>query len=202
METLRNNPIDHEEALKKLNAVRLESETKLHETDLEKMRPEDIVSFVAKLALVNGHDLNKVLNDVNRIDKGLGKVLAMQIKDSYNSYGWLVSAVAGVGINAAGLGLAGMNGAFSSNEAAAKTGQAYLQAAQLGSTLTQPSTTWFQNRDEAARSSMQTKQRGIDSNRGEEGQKASQREQKLDQLLQVLERVRQQDSQAKERTTS
>ena len=202
MSTVLNNPEPYEEALAKINANRLEIESKLQEADLEKMSAIDIVSFVAKLALINGHDLNKVLSDVSRIDKGLSRVLAMQIKDSYNSYGWLVSAVAGVGINMAGLVAAGTHGAFSSNEAAAKTGQAYLQAAQLGSTLSQPITTYFQQRDEAARGGMQAKQRGIDTNRSEEGQKASQRDQKLDQFLQVLERVRQQDSQAKERASS
>ncbi len=166
--------------------------SQLDAMNLENMDPLSLVSWLGKLCLTTNHDSNKIATREAEFKKKTAIQLRFSIKECANTVGWLFCSAVSVAVNAGGLVWFGTT---VMKDGSAAAGQSAITATQQMSTMLQPGTAYCQQRDEAAKTSMSSDQQVVNSDRDNQKQNLSAREQTMEtmkgQLQQLLDKAAQ-----------
>lgn len=159
--------------------------------DLSQASEAAIFSCLCKADIINSAEGAKNRAVSARLERGLCGELRDKIRDTYNTTAWLVVQGLSLATNAVGLGYF----AHQAVKADAAAAQAAVTAAQLASSMFQPVTGYFTNRDQAGREEMQSNKQTATTNRDHNQQEASSAQQAIEQKQQLLRELRNKDGQ-------
>ena len=159
--------------------------------DLSQASEATIFSFLCKTDIINSAEGAKNRSVAARLERGLCGELRGKIRDTYNTTAWMAVQGLSLATNFVGLGYF----AHQAATAGAAAAQAAVTAAQLASSMFQPVTSYFTNRDQAAREEMQSNKQTATTNRDHAQQEASGAQQAIDQKQQLLRELRNKDGQ-------